>query len=207
MALNPALLNRDYALLIDRSGSMRTADAGSTGTQSRWAAVEETSIGVASKLAELSPEGIFFQVFSTAPVRYTGVKADKVEQIFKTTEPGGSTALHLALAAELDDYLVRKAAGKTKANGEAIFVVTDGEPDDQAKVAKVIVNAANRLTNPDELNITFVQVGHDDKATAFLNRLDDDLEKEGAKYDIVDTLTVESIGKKNLTAVTDARKY
>lgn len=199
--VNDLIGQRDYALIIDRSGSMRTKDAGASKDQSRWDAVRETSIGVASKLAEMNPEGLYFQFFSTAPALYGLVKPEKVAQAFDSTEPGGDTNLHLALAAQLDDYLQRKAAGKTKPQGEAIFVVTDGEPNDQQKVAQVIVNTTKRLTSPDELNITFIQVGQDDKASAFLVRLDDDLEKEGAKYDIVDTITVDAMGSKNLTQV------
>jgi len=198
---NELIGQRDFALIIDRSGSMRTKDAGASKDQSRWEAVRETSVSVASKLAELNPAGVFFQLFSTAPTSYGQVTAEKVAQVFDNTEPGGDTNLHLALAIQLDDYLQRKAAGKTKPQGEAIFVVTDGEPNDQQKVAQVIVNTTKRLTNPDELNITFIQVGQDERASAFLSRLDDDLEKEGAKYDIVDTITVDAMGSKNLTQV------
>ena len=192
---------RDYALIIDRSGSMHTEDAGASKDKSRWESVKEDSISVAHKLVELNPDGLYFQFFSTAPVLFGLVSPAKVEEAFKSTEPGGSTNLHLALAAQLDDYLQRKAAGKTKPQGEAIFVVTDGQPDDRDKVAQVIVNTTKRLTSPDELNITFIQVGQDAGASAFLNFLDDDLEKKGAKYDIVDTLTMDALGSKNMTQV------
>jgi len=196
--LVPAIMNRDYVLLVDKSGSMSTPDVDG---KTRWDAIKEASVAVARKLDEIDPDGIVFGMFAGTPKRFPNAKVAQIESLFKTEEPGGSTALHLALAAELDDYLQRKAAGKTHANGEAIFVVTDGEPDDQKKVAQVIVNTTKRLTSPNELNITFIQVGKDDRATAFLNRLDDDLEKEGAKYDIVDTITLEAMGAKSFTQV------
>lgn len=196
--LNPAILNRDYVLLVDKSGSMSTPDVDG---KSRWDAIKEASVAVARKLDEIDPDGIVFGLFSGTPQRFPNAKPDKIERLFKEQEPGGSTALHLALAAELDDYLQRKAQGKTHANGEAIFVVTDGAPDNREKVAQVIVNTTKRLTSPNELNITFIQVGKDSAATEFLNRLDDDLEKEGAKYDIVDTITLEAMGSKPFTQV------
>jgi len=192
---------RDFALIIDRSGSMRTKDAGAAKNESRWNAVRETAVSTAQALTEFNPAGVYFQLFSTAPTTYGQVAAEKIAQVFDNTEPGGDTNLHLALAAQLDDYLQRKAAGKTKPQGEAIFVITDGEPNDEQKVAQVIVNTTKRLTSPDELNITFIQVGSDAGASAFLERLDDKLGDEGAKYDIVDTITIDKLGSKNMTQV------
>lgn len=196
--LNPAILNRDYVLLVDKSGSMSTPDVEG---KSRWDAIKEASVTVARRLDEIDPDGIVFGLFSSKPQRFANAKPEQIEQLFSTNEPGGSTALHLALAAELDDYLQRKAVGKTHPNGEAIFVVTDGAPDDEQKVASVIVNTTKRLTSPNELNITFIQVGKDAHATAYLQRLDDQLEDEGAKYDIVDTITLDTMGTKPFTQV------
>jgi hypothetical protein len=62
-----------------------------------------------------------------------------------------------------------------------------------------------RIDNAKELSITFVQIGDDTHARDYLKRLDDDLEAEGAKYDIVDVITMDDMGGKSLTQVlTDA---
>ena len=90
----------------------------------------------------------------------------------------------------LNSYFQRKAQGKTPANGEIILVVTDGEPDDRKAVMQVILDATQKLDRDEELGISFIQVGTDEAATKFLKILDDDLGRAGAKFDIVDTMTM-----------------
>ena len=80
-----------------------------------------------------------------------------------------------------------KLAGKSDKK-DFIVVFTDGEPDDKAAAAKVIIDAANSQETDDALTILFVQVGDDAGATKYLRSLDDDL--TGAKFDIVDAKTV-----------------
>ncbi len=52
---------------------------------------------------------------------------------------------------------------------ETILVITDGEPSDKADVEKVIINATKKYMQRDEdLSITFIQIGNDVAATAWL---------------------------------------
>jgi hypothetical protein len=96
--------------------------------------------------------------------------------------------------------LLRKKAGKTKANGEMLLIVTDGQPSDEKEVSKEIVNFTKSLDNGDgEYAISFIQVGKDPGASAFLKRLDDDLVSQGAKFDIVDTKTMDEVEAIGLT--------
>lgn len=202
-AVNPALLNRDYTVIIDRSGSMsHPVKPGSK--ISRYKAAEEATEALARKCNEFDPDGITVYPFSNHFERIDHTTPEKVEQIFHRLPPSGSTDLAGVLRDALlgtEGYITRKLKGKSQPNGEAIVVVTDGEPDDEEAVANVIVEATKRLTDPNELNITFLQVGDDQDATAFLKRLDDKLEAQGAKFDIVDTLTVDQMGDKDLTKV------
>jgi hypothetical protein len=55
---------------------------------------------------------------------------------------------------------------------------------------QVILEATQKLDRDEELAISFIQVGTDAAATAFLKILDDDLGRAGAKFDIVDTITM-----------------
>jgi hypothetical protein len=57
-------------------------------------------------------------------------------------------------------------------------------------VMQVIIDASQQLDRDEELAITFIQVGTDEAATKFLTILDDDLGRAGAKFDIVDTITM-----------------
>jgi uncharacterized protein with von Willebrand factor type A (vWA) domain len=182
------LENRDYTLIIDKSGSMSTKDK--PGGASRWQIMQESALALASKCEELDPDGITVYLFSGKFKRYDNVTAAKVSTLFQENDPSGRTDLAAVLGDALNSYLQRKAQGRTLANGELILVVTDGEPDDRKAVVQVIIDASKKLDRDEELAISFIQVGTDAAATAFLKILDDDLERAGAKFDIVDTITM-----------------
>lgn len=192
------LKNRDFYLVIDKSASMEETDTPSG--QSRWAYLQESTNAIAKKLNEYDPDGITVVPFAGTHKAYPNTTPEKVADIFKENSPMGSTILAPALQYCFEDYLGAKAAGKAKANGAIVMVVTDGKPQDEDKVANTIINFTKELTNGDsEFGISFIQVGKDRGATEFLKRLDDGLEKGGAKFDIVDTKTMEELEGIGLT--------
>lgn len=200
------LENRDYTLIIDKSGSMATTDQ--KGGRSRWVAAQESTLALASKCEQFDPDGITVYLFSGRFKRYDNVTSSKVTQIFRENDPSGSTDLAGVLKHATDSYFERKAARQTKPNGETILVVTDGEPDDRKAVMKVIIEASRRMERDEELAISFIQVGSDQQATRFLKVLDDELQGAGAKFDICDTITMEqmedfSLSEVLLNAITD----
>lgn len=193
------LEQRDYTLIIDKSGSMSTRDQ--LGSKSRWDIMQESTLALASKCEEFDPDGLTVYLFSGRFKRYENVTVNKVSQIFKENEPSGRTDLASVLQDATNNYFQRKAAGQTKANGETILVVTDGEPDDRKAVMKVIIEASRKMDRDEELAISFVQVGTDSQATKFLKILDDELQGVGAKFDIVDTVTMDDMEDMTLTEV------
>lgn len=200
------LENRDYTLIIDKSGSMATTDQ--KGGKSRWVASQESTFALASKCEQFDPDGITVYLFSGRFKRYDNVTASKVTQIFRENDPSGSTDLAGVLKSATDSYFERKAARQTKPNGETILVITDGEPDDRKAVMKVIIEASRRMDRDEELAISFIQVGSDQQATKFLKVLDDELQGAGAKFDICDTITIDdmedlSLSEVLLNAITD----
>lgn len=191
-AKNP-LAGRNYALVLDHSGSMGGRVSAQDG-RSRWKAAEESTMALARKCAEFDPDGIDVLPFSTSFKHYPNVTPDKVEQVFKEREPNGSTGLAAVLKFAIDTlYFAKKERPLT------IVVVTDGVPDDGAAVAKVIIDASQKLDKDEELAISFVQIGDDQSATEYLKSLDDNL--KGAKFDIVDAVTFAEMGEKTLTEV------
>ena len=196
---NQILTDRDYTLIIDKSGSMTRKDQ--KGGQSRWQVMQETTFALASKCEEFDPDGITIYTFSGRFKRYENVTADKVDLIFSENEPSGRTDLAGVLQDALNDYFQRKTAGQTKVNGDTILVVTDGEPDDRKAVMRNIVEASQKMDKDEELAISFIQVGSDPDATKFLKILDDELQGVGAKFDIVDTITMEDMEDCTLTEV------
>jgi len=194
-----ALKDRDYTVIIDKSGSMHVTD---TPQGSRWKSAFETTLGFAHKMATLDPDGLTLYLFNNMFKRHDNVKPDAIQNVWDEHNPSGSTNLAAVLKDSLDNFFYRKERNEIKANGEIILVVTDGVPDDEKLVQDHIVAATKKMTNEKELGILFLQVGQDPTATQYLQKLDDDLvAKAGAKWDIVDTKTYEQIGNMSLTQV------
>jgi Mg-chelatase subunit ChlD len=192
--------NRDYTLIIDKSGSMYTSDL-SVADKTRWEAAQESTLALARTCEKIDPDGITVYLFSGRFRRYDNVTAEKVVQVYAENDPMGKTDLAAVLQDALDNYFARKMAGEAKPNGETFLVITDGEPDDGKAVMRVIIDAANRVDRGEEIGISLIQVGKDRKATAYLKALDDQLEQAGAKFDIVDTVTIDQMSNMSLTEV------
>jgi uncharacterized protein with von Willebrand factor type A (vWA) domain len=190
--------DRDYTLIIDKSGSMSTPDQ--RGGRTRWAEVQESTLALARKCEQFDPDGITVYLFSSRFKRYDDVTAAKVEQLFLENDPSGTTNLASVLHDATNNYLQRKRAGQAKP-GETILVITDGEPDDRRAVMEVIVNASRQIDRDEELAISFIQVGNDPQASKFLKALDDQMEGIGAKFDICDTITFDDMADMSLAEV------
>ncbi|MEH2056658.1 MAG: VWA domain-containing protein [Nostoc sp.] len=191
--------DRDYTLIIDKSGSMSTPDQ--VGGRSRWEIAQESTLALARKAEQFDPDGITLYVFSGRFKRYDDVTSAKVAQIFLENDPAGTTNLAGVLQDALNNYFQRKAAGKSKPNGETILVITDGEPDDRKAVFEVIIHATRQMERDEELGISIIQVGSDAQATKFLKALDDQLQSVGAKFDICDTVTLDDLEEMSLVDV------
>lgn len=194
------LENRDYVLVLDKSGSMSESDTKSGKT--RWEEAKESTIALANAVQPFDADGITVIPFAGSFKIYENTTPAKVSEIFKENSPMGGTTLAPVLKAVFDSYNSRKKAGNTKANGEMLIVITDGQPTDEKEVAQEIVKFTKTLeSGDDEYGISFIQVGKDQNASKFLKKLDDELVSLGAKFDIVDTKTMEEL--ENI-GVTDA---
>lgn len=188
--------NRDYTIIIDKSGSMSVADCANG--QTRWQAAQESAEAVARKCETVDPDGITVYVFSSKFKRYDDVTAAKVSEVFAEHEPMGGTGTAEVLHDAFADWEKRKKSGAMK-SGDTIVVITDGEPNDREAVAREIVSVSKKMDADEELAVLFLQVGKDGGAAKFLTFLDDDLQGKGAKFDIVDAKSFEEIEEKGLT--------
>jgi len=191
--------NRDYTLILDKIGRMSVGDQ--PGGISRWQAAQESILAIARKCEQLDPDGITVYLFSTRFKRYDNVTSSQVETIFLENDPMGLTNLADVLQDAINNYLQRKASGQLDKDGETILVITDGEPNDQRAVVQLIVQTTQKLDRDEELAISFVQVGNDPGAKAFLKALDDQLQEVGAKFDICDTVTMDDMADMSLMEV------
>jgi len=170
----------DFIIGLDASGSMASPSKRFAG-KTRWQEAQELIVGLAGVLGQYDADGIDVVTFGQSVQMFEGVTSDKVTELLSSVSPYGGTPTADMLG---------KVVAKQKASGKntVAIIFTDGEPNDKAGVKKVIIDAANGIEKDEALTFLFVQIGDAADATAFLKSLDDDLEAEGAKFDIVDTL-------------------
>lgn len=174
----------DYILLVDQSSSMSEASTVLEGG-TKWDEAKEFTEGFARYAETADDDGITLIKFSSTATTYDGVKASAVHDLFTRNSPHGSTNL----AAALDAAFAKKYSASKKA---IIVCITDGVPDSESAVTHSIVAATNKIEDESQINLLFVQIGDDAHAAKFLNNLDNSL--QGAKYDIVDTLSAIDAG-------------
>jgi hypothetical protein len=190
--------NRDYTLIIDKSGSLTTDDGiGKT----RWEIAQESTIALAERCDEIDPDGITVYLYSGRFRRYDNVTANKIRDIYAQNEPMGKSDLKSVLQDALNNYFQRKAEGLTKTNGETMLVITDDIPDEPKEIIRLIIDASQKVDHDAELGISFIQIGQDKKAREYFKALDDLLEQAGAKFDIVDTVTMDDLNSMSLEQV------
>ncbi|NES19606.1 MAG: hypothetical protein F6K41_11920 [Symploca sp. SIO3E6] len=179
------LHNRDYTVVIARSSS-RTSPV-PPGLEKQWLVAQDSLITLVKKCEELDPDGITIYIASTPWQKYEHKTSAALVEIFQGQYASDNINLLDTLQAALDSYFSRKASKLAKENGEIIIVLLDHEPKKRMALVKLLVEASKKVDNQEELGIMFAQVGDDFIARGFLNALDDDLHKAGAKVDIVDT--------------------
>jgi hypothetical protein len=174
----------EHVVLVDRSGSMGEPSKRIPG-KTRWAEAQEHISGLCNYLHDVDENGIDIILFSGTVTSYDGVKTtDDVKKIFSEVQPKGSTNLADA---------IREANKKRTANqgrGYFFHIFTDGVPDSEAAAATAIAECVKTMTKDADLAISFLQIGDDPGATAFLKRLDDNLQKShNLQFDAVNTMT------------------
>lgn len=176
----------DIEFMLDKSASMSERDC--PGNKSRWDYARETLMGLARAAEAVDADGLNITPFAGKFQTYRNAKAETVNTIFKENSPNGSTNTAIALKDRLEDHFRRREQGSTKPT--CIICMTDGAPTDTKAVEDVIIAATKRMKSDDELAIQMVRVGNDVGAAEFLKHLDDNLVKNGAAFDIVDTTDI-----------------
>ena len=165
----------DYIVLVDKSGSMSTTDC--PNGKSRWAYAQENVLAIARKCQEFDANGITVGVFSDKCKLYENVTdgAGILENIFKENEPSGGTDTAGAVGMVIDEYIASKGSATCKPI--VCVIITDGRPNDEAALVQVIVNATKKISTREEIGLEFIQIGKDEHAKEFLNRLDNNMTK------------------------------
>lgn len=181
---------RDYILAVDASSSMlmRLPDG-----RSRWTTVLKAASRLADGVEDLDPDGLDVYTFASRVKKLGNANSQGITDLFAKQAPFGSTNLAGLLNLVLRPWQPEKPT--------TLLVITDGEPDDQEAAAKELILATQKMSAETQLAVSFVQVGDDPSATEFLHFLDDELVERGAKFDVVDTVTVHGFGDRSLEEV------
>lgn len=193
-----SLQQRDYTLIIDQSESMAIVEAGG---KTRWELIQEATLALATQCEQFDPDGLTIYLFANHFTRYDKVTSTIVPKIFEENQPSGKTYLTAVLKDATDSYFMRRATGYSQLNGETIIVITAGEVMSPQGLKDVIINAANQLQRDEEMAISLIQVGDNPEVTQFFRVLDNELQEEGAKFDICNTLTLANMATISLTDV------
>ncbi|GLB38867.1 putative von willebrand factor [Lyophyllum shimeji] len=174
----------DTVLVVDDSASM---------SGSRWKQAGKALATLAAVAAKYDTDGLEIQFLNSPESRVGIVDPEAVKALFKAVRPEGATPLGTKLRALLTGYLARldaERAGKKTTKPVNFIVITDGVPTDGAATEEAILHAAQALDRRNarvaQVGVQFVQIGDDEGATAYLQRLDDELTKQGVR-DMVDT--------------------
>lgn len=189
----------DFIVLVDKSGSMSTADC--PGGKSRWDYAQENVLAIARECQKYDDNGITVGVFANKLKLYENVTdgAGMLEKIFAENQPGGSTDTAAALDHVIQEYLATKSTATCK--HIIVVIITDGIPDDEKALVKVIVDATKKISTREEIGLEFIQIGKDQHAHEFLDRLDNNMTKEGAALDIVNAVTADDLGDQLISDV------
>ncbi|UNU25168.1 hypothetical protein [Microcoleus vaginatus] len=183
------LEDRDYTIIIARSDASRDPQHP---WYEDWIEAQASLIDLAKKCQEFDSDGITLYEASTPMWKYKNSNVARLAEILQrqNTEPDSAnpTAINLeeALNASFTDYFVNKTDGKRN-KGAIIVAVLDEKPAQVAAVAEIIVSAANKIEEDEEIGVSFIQIGDDLKTREFLIDLDTNLQGRGARFDIVDT--------------------
>lgn len=197
------LAQHDIVIIVDKSGSMGTEDC--PDGLSRWEWCRQQTLDLSHQMAPYVKDGITLVVFSDYFTVYHHATMDQVSQVFQDNSPQGGTHTEDPLQDQLNEYFRRR--GSQNAKPILIAVITDGAPNNPTAVEKAIIDASQRMQSPNEIGIEFFQIGQESEAGILLDHLDNELVRDGARYDIVQTKTFANLLSSGLTqAMVDAVK-
>lgn len=168
-------LARQYVLICDKSGSMASRDGDSTRWESARLAVEK----LVEKMFIYDTDGKVPLYLFDNNVEFVGecTSAGQVAKVFNDYQPGGTTDLGKCLEIAMSTYVGKKRQNWSIVPGTTFVVILDGDADDRQTVKDVIIKysdpANNFIEHHSNIALTFIQIGDDKGATAFLKELDD----------------------------------
>jgi hypothetical protein len=179
---------------FDNSASMQTRE----GSASRIQKAKELAGPVIKKASQLDPNGPDVYSFG-----------GKVTYLGNVTSDQATAKLNVLAADEystkLGEFLTEafRKARTMNAEGDNVLILifTDGAATDKPVVKREIINMSNSMAQDSQCALEIVYFG--DEAANYLKELDDDLQNQGAKFDIVDATPIEEALRLDLEQLLD----
>jgi len=180
-------------ILIDQSGSMYEKDC--PGNLTRWDWCREETMKVGKALTDRFGKDITVATFSNWYRLYPHCSISDIQHIFLSNEPAGDTQPQFPMKEVFSDYFKHT---QTDPRPLMVAVVTDGVPTQPLDVAETIMEATKQMNYPAQVKVTFLQIADDPRAQSLLSAFDSDLQRDGARYDIVDYVEFKDVIKRGL---------
>lgn len=187
------LKDYDICVLIDRSGSMEDEIEG--GRQTKWQWMQTIVRDFAFEAKQFAGKSLTVLTFNRQFKVTENVTPASLYQVFNGLTPEGGTDLYSPLA-----YCLERQAGSNPPKPLLIAVITDGEPDAYEQVAALIRAATARQKRQTDLQITFLGIGENTIGEGVLNYFDDALVSQGARFDVVDSISFEDLKQLGIAA-------
>jgi hypothetical protein len=199
----------DLVLVVDKSKSMGVADCnsadgdqpseGAPGMISRWEWCRRQTKQLTEATREAIHEGFKLVVFSADFTEYNDVCPEAIESVFNNNTPSGSTHATRALNAQFEEYFARRNTLGDKTKPLLIVMITDGCPEYPLSVRTALLRASRRMNRADEITVAILKIGRDEEGDKFLEKLNEPVMTDGAKYRIVSTKSFAELEKSGLT--------
>jgi hypothetical protein len=192
------LAKYNIVVLLDRSGSMRSADCGSTNTSStvargssRWDWTENELESLSKQSEKILPNGFDVITWNDLPELYENCKVDQIAQIYKEHPPGGGNNLGKALT---EAFKLKFPTQKPL----LAAIVTDGDPSDLVPSESAIVEKLGG-EKAGATKVVFLRVGGNDiRGEEMLRDLDDYFKQKLPDNPSVHTVNFPEVAEKGL---------
>lgn len=193
----PATVEAKYAdifhynvvICIDTSGSMSDRIESLNTTKWDWCDQFVSTFAADAQL-EAGNRQLSIASFNQEFTLAGGQTPAQIANFFKANQPGGATNLGSPL-----EHIFATRLKDPKRKPLLVVIISDGMSNTGPHVESVIAEATNAIANADELKVAFLEVGEDSLSTAYLKYLDECLINEGAKLDVVETVSFEGLKK------------
>lgn len=182
------LFDYDVYLLVDKSESMGSQLECGLGTRLKWCKDQILAL-IAESRKEIE-RGVSIVPFDEEFRIFPLVKGDSLRRIVGDLSATGSTDCALPVDSILEQYF-----RGDRTHPMLIAILTDGIPTKGRDIKQAIIDATQRMHASSDVRISFLEIGSDIQGQVQLKEWDDELVKQGARFDIVNVVPFDQLRK------------